>query len=56
VRLGANSLDTREPDSMDVTSRYSIVHMNYDSTLLRNDIAVVHLPEPVYFTSECSSS
>jgi len=56
VRLGTNHLDINESGSLDVMSRYSIVHENYDPITLWNDIAVVLLPWPVHFSSECSSS
>jgi hypothetical protein len=56
VRLGANRLDIRESGSLDVTSRYNIVHRDYNPTLLTNDIALIELPQYVWFSGECSSN
>jgi hypothetical protein len=55
VRLGANRIDTTESGSVVVTSRSSIVHSQYDSNTINNDIAVVRLPSAVSLTSKCYS-
>ncbi|XP_069700742.1 brachyurin-like [Periplaneta americana] len=54
VRLGANRLDATESGSRTVTSRFSIRHEAYDPTFIRNDIAVVELPQPLQFTNYIS--
>ncbi|XP_023726958.1 brachyurin-like, partial [Cryptotermes secundus] len=53
VRLGATRLDIDEAGSQVLTSRTSIVHENYNSNTINNDIAVIQLPTAVTTTSEC---
>jgi hypothetical protein len=53
VKLGANRLDLHEVGSHTVLSAETIVHPNYVSSTLSNDIALIRLPLDVQFTSEC---
>jgi hypothetical protein len=50
--MGGLRYDGTELDSQVHTSRYSVVHSQYDVTTLNNDIALVQLPFGVAFTSE----
>lgn len=51
VILGAQNVnDPTEASQITLTSTDLTVHPNYGSILIRNDIAVLRLPEPVEYT------
>ncbi|KAJ8912542.1 hypothetical protein NQ315_006613 [Exocentrus adspersus] len=50
VILGAHRIRENEPTQVRVNASRIIVHPQWSSTLIRNDIAVLHLPQPVQLT------
>lgn len=50
VRLNASD----EPERLEYRSTEYIIHENWGSTLIRNDVALIKLPEPVTFTGAYS--
>ena len=46
VRLPASE----EPTRVEIHSTEYIIHENWGSTLIRNDVALIKLPQPVTFT------
>ncbi|XP_047486671.1 chymotrypsin BII-like [Penaeus chinensis] len=47
VVMGAHNIQEAEPSQVTMTSENIIVHEEWDSHTLKNDIALIRLPEPV---------
>ena len=50
--LGANQINIAESGQQLFVSASSIIHSQYDGNTANNDIAVIHLPSAVTFSSE----
>ena len=53
VMLGAHNVrETVEDGRLEIASNEIFTHENYNGLTIRNDVGLVHLPEPVQFTGE----
>ena len=53
VMLGAHNVrETVEEGRLEIASNEIFTHEDYNGLSIRNDIGLVHLPEPVQFTGE----
>ena len=52
VLLGAHNIRVEDEDGRkEITTMIFLTHPDYDSSLLNNDIALVHLGKPVKFSN-----
>ena len=53
VMLGAHNVrETVEEGRLEIGSNEIFTHENYNGLVIRNDVGLVHLPEPVEFTGK----
>jgi hypothetical protein len=52
VVAGAHNIRQNEPSQVTQTSTDFTVHENWGSFFIRNDVAIIRLPEPLVWTGE----
>lgn len=52
ILLGTTKLDSSQDSVVKVVATESVIHPNFDADTLENDLALIHLDEPVTYTSK----